>query len=438
MAMYRPLPAAEKFHHSLARFRWGFGGNRSGKSESNVGYDLCAFALGIHPARRTPDNAVIWAVADTWPLVGKLLWKEKISQYLLRHHIAKIVWHNVGEETPKEIRLKNGVAIEFKAFEQGREKFQGRAVDGIYQDEQCTHNALAIFQEMQARLEKPDSFFAGSLTPIIPQPWLEDIATTGKKQHEVFYANLNDNRKSRGGHLEDSVIDGLIAEWPLEVQATRIEGRFASFFGAVYKTFDKGIHVCEPFTIPDGWRKFRGIDFGFNNPFGVLWAALSDDNVWVIYAEHYKSQETLRYHSERIHAYGNGDRYEATYADHDAQGRRELQELGIETTPARKAVNDGIEKVQQALKVQANGKPRLRIFKSCHNLIRELGGYRYPDGTDSKDPKDEPLKVNDHLVDALRYVIYSTERGGPSFRAITQIDDDDDTKLDRLIQWSNS
>jgi len=436
--MYRPLPAAEKFHNSLAKCRWLFGGNRSGKSESNIGYDLCAFALGIHPSRRTPGNAVIWAATDTWPLVGKLLWKEKISQYIPRHYIAKIVWHNVGEEIPKEIRLKNGVVIEFKAYEQGAEAFRGRQIDAFYGDEQCKNKAQVMWQEIQARLMDRNGFTAQSMTPILPQPWLEERVGNPPATDEVFYANLNDNRKSRSGYIDDAEIDAMVAEWPLEVQATRIEGRFASFFGAVYKTFDKGVHVCEPFTIPDGWRKFRGIDFGFNNPFGVLWAALSDDNVWVIYAEHYKSQETLRYHSERIHACSNGDRYEATYADHDAQGRRELQELGIETTPARKAVNDGIEKVQQALKVQANGKPRLRIFKSCHNLIRELGGYRYPDGTDSKDPKDEPLKVNDHLVDALRYIIYSTERGGPSFRAITQIDDDDDTKLDRLIQWSNS
>jgi hypothetical protein len=45
---------------------WRCGGNRSGKSEGNIGYDLSAFALGVHPFRRTPKNATIWAAANTY------------------------------------------------------------------------------------------------------------------------------------------------------------------------------------------------------------------------------------------------------------------------------------------------------------------------------------------------------------------------------------
>ena len=54
---YRALPAARAFHASPAKNRWLFGGNRSGKSESNIGFDLCSFALGVHPHRRTPSAA---------------------------------------------------------------------------------------------------------------------------------------------------------------------------------------------------------------------------------------------------------------------------------------------------------------------------------------------------------------------------------------------
>ena len=80
--LYRPLPAAQQFHRSGAKNRWMFGGNRSGKSEGNIGYDLCSFALGVHPYRKTPKDATIWAAANSWPLVGKLLWSEKIKTYL--------------------------------------------------------------------------------------------------------------------------------------------------------------------------------------------------------------------------------------------------------------------------------------------------------------------------------------------------------------------
>ena len=45
--LYRPLPAMAAFHRSGAKNRWLFGGNRSGKSESNIGLALCSFALHV-------------------------------------------------------------------------------------------------------------------------------------------------------------------------------------------------------------------------------------------------------------------------------------------------------------------------------------------------------------------------------------------------------
>ncbi|MHC4301029.1 MAG: hypothetical protein ACYS7Y_27460, partial [Planctomycetota bacterium] len=92
--LYKPLPAAREFHRSPAKNRWIFGGNRSGKSESCIGYDLCSYALGVHPHRRTPRNATIWAAANSWPLVGKLLWSEKIKSYMSMCQIQSVSWHN--------------------------------------------------------------------------------------------------------------------------------------------------------------------------------------------------------------------------------------------------------------------------------------------------------------------------------------------------------
>jgi len=83
--------------------------------------------------------------------------------------------------------------------------------------------------------------------------------------------------------------------------------------------------------------------------------------------------------------------------------------LGIRTIPAKKDIHLGIEAVQTVLKVQGNGKPRLFIFKGCTNTVREMAGYKWAEGTETKDAKDEPLKVNDHTCDCLRYTIYGVE-----------------------------
>ena len=407
--LYRPLPALGEFHRSQAKNRWLFGGNRSGKSEGNIGFDLCSFALGLHPYRRTPKNAVIWAAANTWELVGKLLWMEKIKAYLPLGQIASIVWHNKAADIPKELRLRNGNRIEFKAYEQGRKVFEGRAIDAFYGDEQCKSDSEGIWQEIQARLLDKNGFSAQSMTPILYQTWLEDRIRDLPETDSVHYADLNDNRKSRGGYVDDREIDAMIQQWPQEVQATRIKGHFAAFLGAVYKLFAKDTHVVKPFEIPADWPRYRAIDWGFNNPFVCLWLARDPDKRWYVYAEHYQAQETLAFHAERIKQISGRERYLATWADHDAQDRYEFEKLSIKTTQAKKDIHLGIEAVQATLKVQGDGQPRLFVFNTCKHTIDEMIGYRWAEGTETTDPKDEPLKVNDHTVDALRYAIYGVE-----------------------------
>jgi len=77
--------------------------------------------------------------------------------------------------------------------------------------------------------------------------------------------------------------------------------------------------------------------------------------------------------------------------------------------PAKKDIHLGIEAVQAALKIQGDGKPRLFIFKNCHNTIKEITGYKWSEGTEIKDAKDKPLQVNDHACDCLRYAVYGVE-----------------------------
>ena len=407
LLQYLPLPAPALFHSSQAKNRWLMGGSRSGKSESNIGFDLCAFALGVHPWRETPEKAEIWAAANDWNLVGKLLWKEKISSYLPKSQIHDIIWVKRDAEIPREIQLINGNVIEFKSGEAGRKPFEGRQIDAIYQDEQIKTDSEGVFIEMQARLLDKQGFFAGSMTPIQPQSWLKERTISPRATDEFFYANLNDNRRSRGGYVPDEEIDLMIAEWPEEVQETRIKGHFAAFLGSVYKTFNLATHVIEPFRIPSDWSRYRVIDWGFNNPFVCLWMARNKDKQWYVYREHYAAQRSLAYHAEQIKKFN--ECYRCTWADHDTQDRYEFAKLGINTFPAKKDIHLGIEAVQAALKVQGNGEPRLFIFNDCKNTIREMGGYKWSEGTETRDAKDEPMKVNDHTCDCVRYVIYGVE-----------------------------
>ena len=180
--------------------------------------------------------------------------------------------------------------------------------------------------------------------------------------------------------------------------------------GAVYKEFRKSIHVIDPFPIPRPWRKVRGLDFGYNNPTGCVWVARDRDNRFYVYDEHYRSQESLESHAKAIQKRDwnyEDPWYGPTYSDHYGQERAQYALLGIPCTPAKKAINPGIELLRSLMMVKGDGKPQFCVFRNCENLIKEIQGYRWPEGSLGKNPKDEPIDKDNHLLDALRYAIFS-------------------------------
>ena len=90
------------------------------------------------------------------------------------------------------------------------------------------------------------------------------------------------------------------------------------------------------------------------------------------------------------------------YIDPSAEAfQLELRRRGLHTVHANNDVENGIQKMTSEMK-----KGSLMVCSECTNLIREIEGYVW-------DPKaadrgyDEPLKKDDHGVDALRYIINS-------------------------------
>ena len=55
------------------------------------------------------------------------------------------------------------------------------------------------------------------------------------------------------------------------------------------------------------------------------------------------------------------------------------------------------------MRLQQSGRPRLQIFNSCPNLIRELQSIPL----DKSNPEDVNTHAPDHAYDALRYLIMS-------------------------------
>ena len=102
-------------------------------------------------------------------------------------------------------------------------------------------------------------------------------------------------------------------------------------------------------------------------------------------------------------------------------------EFGIAVnTKVNKNTWAGIQRVKQYL-TKRTDMPRLFIFRTCPEMIREIKGYRYGDG-------DSPIKKDDHAMDEMRYYIMSRpEPSGQRLEKTPRMRD-----MERLISRRNT
>jgi hypothetical protein len=104
--------------------------------------------------------------------------------------------------------------------------------------------------------------------------------------------------------------------------------------------------------------------------------------------------------------------YDCTWSDHDKSDRAFLAKHDIVTRAAKKSVLDGINAVRQRLSEISpkTHKPKLLIFNNLDALIDEMYSYEWHQSESEVMDKDAPVKINDDLVDTLRYIVYGRDK----------------------------
>jgi hypothetical protein len=82
--------------------------------------------------------------------------------------------------------------------------------------------------------------------------------------------------------------------------------------------------------------------------------------------------------------------------------------LHAKVTRADNAVRAGIQTVTALLARRADGRHGLYISPRMVNTLAEYDQYRYATAAaNGRDPAEQPLKQNDHALDATRYALHS-------------------------------
>jgi phage terminase large subunit len=189
------------------------------------------------------------------------------------------------------------------------------------------------------------------------------------------------------------------------------EGIWATAEGAVYDSFDAAIHVkVRPASDFKTW--YLAEDEGYTNPAVILLVGEDSDGRLHIAQEFYErgKLQSVVVGQARVWTLEKGVSMAAV--DEAAAGLiADLLNAGVPAVPSKGRVLDGIQIIQDRLRIQDDGLPRLTIDPSCVNTINEFESYVWKIAGTTGVIKDEPQKENDHAMDAIRYLCHKLDSG---------------------------
>lgn len=152
--------------------------------------------------------------------------------------------------------------------------------------------------------------------------------------------------------------------------------------------------LCD--KMPEAGTEIYGLDFGFNNPTALVRVKLHDND---IYAEEllHRSQLTNQDLLAQLATLIPNKRSQIFADAAEPQRIEEIYRAGYNIKAADKSVKDGIDRVRGT---------KLYILNSSANLLKEIKSYKYMEDKEGK-ILEEPVKMNDHLLDAMRYAVHT-------------------------------
>jgi len=234
-----------------------------------------------------------------------------------------------------------------------------------------------------------------SLNPVDAHNW---IATRASKETdvEIIKSTYLDNP-----YLNEAYIRMLVDLINQDENSYRVYvlGEWGLLEGKIYSNYQ----VIPELPVMTGAKWVYGLDFGLVNPTAIVKVYLLGDKIYLeerLYQTGMTNADIIAFlsHEER------GD----IYADPSAkQMIAEIQRAGYMAFEGIKGVKESIDLCQRQT---------LYVPQSSSHLITELQNYHWKkdkDATGEESFLSEPVKYNDHCVDAMRYAIWGiTSRYG--------------------------
>jgi phage terminase large subunit len=171
--------------------------------------------------------------------------------------------------------------------------------------------------------------------------------------------------------------------------------------------------IYSHWTVAEGVPKgpeemFYGLDFGFNKPTALVRLYMKETQVVaeeILYATGMTNAEFMRWMDVNIPVDKLGDIIA------DCEDPQRIEEIYRHTRPDGRTYNiypaeKGAGSVQKGIDTVKS--TPLAVLASSTNLLKEIKFYKWKEDKNGN-VLDEPVKFNDHLMDALRYALHSRQ-----------------------------
>lgn len=212
----------------------------------------------------------IWAACPSYDL-QKETTQKKLERYLPNDKIADITFIKKG--VWGEVKMKDGSRINFKSYEQGREKFQGAGKRLVWFDEEPPKD---IWEECFVRSEAgiPLDIIL-TMTPVNGMTWVYDDIYMATDNPDLFVSKATwEDNPWLTEKQKEQMTRGLSAH----AIAVRKEGEFVERTGLVCPWWQRSAHLAD-LSYDENWYVGAAMDFGYSNPtaFGLIGVDYDDN-----------------------------------------------------------------------------------------------------------------------------------------------------------------
>lgn len=283
-------------------------------------------------------------------------------------------------------------------------RIKGSTLAFAYVDE-ATDVPLPFWKMLLSRLSVKGAQLLATCNPEGPHHWLKKEFIDRSHELDLIYWNftLDDNPSLDPKYKED-----LKKEYTGMWYKRYILGEWAVSHGLIYDSYDEENEYEQPFNPPNYY--VIGIDYGTSNATAACLLAISPTRWPQIRVEEEYYYDSVKKGRQKTDAELGDDiknfigykSIQAIYVDPSAASlKAELRHRDLPVLDAKNDIVEGIKVVSKFV----SGK-NLVIHKGCKTLRECIQSYSW-DPKAADQGEDKPLKKHDHIMDALRYAVYT-------------------------------